>query len=208
MSFKDTLRKNLTPELFTQVEDQLGDDFDYDLVPRTRLNNVIKQRNDLRTQLAGAPQPPEPSNNDKRDDNDDSYQPDIKALETKYQKERDEGIQQVKIQYATLEKLRNEGVIDPELVWSSNLIDKTKLTFDTEGNLTGFEDIMAQLKPKTYLFAQAQPSNIPSGTGKTGGDDDFASVTTKEDFLKLDGDKQIAFKKENPELFKRFISTI
>ena len=49
MSFLDTLRKNLTPELFTQVTDQLGDDFDFDLVPRSRLNKVIKQRNALRS---------------------------------------------------------------------------------------------------------------------------------------------------------------
>ena len=52
MSFQDTLRKSLTPELFTQVIDQLGDDFDFDLVPRSRLNKVIKQRNDFRDQLA------------------------------------------------------------------------------------------------------------------------------------------------------------
>ena len=53
MSLYDSLRKALTPELFTQVTDALGDDFDYDVVPRARLNKVIKQRNDLRDQLAG-----------------------------------------------------------------------------------------------------------------------------------------------------------
>ena len=57
MSLYDTLRKSLTPELFTQVTDALGDDFDYDVVPRSRLNKVIKQRNDLRNQFAGSPQP-------------------------------------------------------------------------------------------------------------------------------------------------------
>ena len=38
MSLYDSLRKALTPELFTQVTDALGDDFDYDVVPRARLN--------------------------------------------------------------------------------------------------------------------------------------------------------------------------
>ena len=48
MSFQDTLRKSLTPELYTSVIDQLGDDFDFDLVPRARVYQVIKQRNTLR----------------------------------------------------------------------------------------------------------------------------------------------------------------
>ena len=33
MSLKDTLRQKLTPELFTQVTDALGDDFNFDVVP-------------------------------------------------------------------------------------------------------------------------------------------------------------------------------
>ena len=57
MSLYDTLRKCLTPEQFTTVTDALGDDFDYDMVPRSRLNKVIKQRNELRDQLAKGPQP-------------------------------------------------------------------------------------------------------------------------------------------------------
>ena len=56
MSLYDSLRKALTPELFTQVTDALGDDFDYDVVPRARLNKVIKQRNELREELSGGSQ--------------------------------------------------------------------------------------------------------------------------------------------------------
>ena len=47
MTFLETLRKNLTPEQLTAVQDAVGDDFDWDLVPRSRLNKVIKQRNEL-----------------------------------------------------------------------------------------------------------------------------------------------------------------
>lgn len=44
MSLLDTLKAKLDPELFAQVTDALGDDFDYDLVTRARLNTVIGQR--------------------------------------------------------------------------------------------------------------------------------------------------------------------
>lgn len=44
MSLLDTLKAKLNPELFAQVTDALGDDFDYDLVTRSRLNTVIGQR--------------------------------------------------------------------------------------------------------------------------------------------------------------------
>ena len=54
MSLKDTLRQKLTPELFTQVTDALGDDFNFDVVPRSRLNKVIGQRDTLKEQLETA----------------------------------------------------------------------------------------------------------------------------------------------------------
>ena len=54
MSLKDTLRQKLTPELFTQVTDALGDDFNFDVVPRSRLNKVIGQRDTLKEQLEAA----------------------------------------------------------------------------------------------------------------------------------------------------------
>ena len=52
MSIIERLKKNLSPEQYTAVMDALGDDFDFDLVPRARLNKVISQRNTLREQLA------------------------------------------------------------------------------------------------------------------------------------------------------------
>ena len=54
MSLLDTLKKNLSPEVFSAVQDALGDDFNYDVVPRSRLNKVIQQRDEARRQLNGA----------------------------------------------------------------------------------------------------------------------------------------------------------
>ena len=210
MSFQDTLRKNLTSELYTQVVDQLGDDFDFDLVPRSRLNEVIKQRNDLRVQLAGLSQ--SRGTKSKGANEEDVYKEaetasevDIEELKKQLQAQSDKAVQEVKIQFAALEKLRAANILDPEIVWSSNAIDKTKLSLDKDGKLTGLDEIIEQLqKDKAHLFKEPE-RDIPPGTGKVGGDE-FEGVTTKEAFLKLDADKQIAFKQANPEIFKTFMS--
>lgn len=210
MSFQDTLRKNLTPELFTQVTDQLGDDFDWDLVPRSRLNKVIKQRNDLRDQLAGISQPQSSKGSSKNGDDDDvdtipNQGVDIEELKRQLKAQSDNAVRDVKIQYAALDKLRAADVIDPELVWSSSAIDKTKLSLDEGGNLVGLDEILTSLKKdKAHLF-QKKDDGVPAGTGKNGGEG-FEGVTTKEQFLKLEVDKQIAFKQAHPEIFKTFMS--
>lgn len=210
MSFQDTLRKALTPELFTQVIDQLGDDFDFDLVPRSRLNKVIKQRNDLRDQLAEVSQPQgkrSKSNNEGDDDDDGGTGgEDIETIRQQIEAQKNAAIQEVKIQYAALEKLRDAKVIDPELLWSSNIFDKSKIKLDDAGKLTGLDEMITQLKKdKAHLFNKDK-EGVPGGTGKDGGDDGGSSVTTKEEFLKLGIDEQIAFKKANPEVFKTFMS--
>lgn len=211
MSLYDDLRKNLTPELFTQVTDALGDDFDFDMVPRSRLNKVIKQRNQLRDQLAGNSQSqPQSKAKGERDDDDDegqvgSSQTDIEELKKQLKAQSDAQVQAIRIQYAALEKLRAANVVDPEMLWSSSVFDKTKITLDKDGNLTGLDDTLTQLqKDKAYLFKK-QEEDVPDGTGKDGGEGS-ESVTSKEDFLKLSVDKQIAFKKANPEVFKSFMA--
>lgn len=204
MSFQDTLRKSLTPELYTSVIDQLGDDFDFDLVPRSRLNQVIKQRNTLREQLAENPQARGAGK--KGEDEEDGEGIDIDKLQKQWQAQSDQAVQEVKIQYAALDKLRAAEVIDPELVWSSSVLNKKALKLDDAGALTGLdEQIEALKKSKTHLFKQTQ-QDPPGGTGKNGGEDGGTTVTTKEEFLKLDVDKQIAFKKANPEVFKSFMA--
>lgn len=212
MSLYDSLRKALTPELFTQVTDALGDDFDYDVVPRTRLNKVIKQRNDLRDQLAGNAQNQRGTSNSDEDDDLEGIQPeskkvDIDALKAQWQKEQDAAVKAVKLQYAALEKLRAANVIDPELIWSSNVLDKSKLDLDASDHITGLDDMLTQLqKDKAHLFKKAS-DDVDKGTGKHEGGDDGkgGDVTTREEFLKLPIDKQIAFKQRNPEVFKTFM---
>lgn len=205
MSFQDTLRKSLTPELYTSVIDQLGDDFDFDLVPRSRLNQVIKQRNTLREQLAENPQARGAGK--KGEDEGDGEGIDIDKLQKQWQAQSDQAVREVKIQYAALDKLRAAEVIDPELVWSSSVLDKKALKLDDAGALTGLdEQIEALKKSKTHLFKQAQQDPPDAGTGKNGGEEGGTKVTTKEEFLKLDIDKQIAFKKANPEVFKSFMA--
>ena len=204
MSFQDTLRKSLTPELYTSVIDQLGDDFDFDLVPRARLNQVIKQRNTLREQLAENPQARGAGK--KGEDEEDDEGIDIEKLQKQWKAQSDQAVQEVKIQYAALDKLRAAEVIDPELVWSSNVLNKKALKLDEAGALTGLDEQIESLKKnKTHLFKQAKP-DPDAGTGKDGGEEGGTKVTTKEEFLKLDVDKQIAFKKANPEVFKTFMA--
>ena len=220
MSFYDNLRKNLTPELFTQVIDQLGDDFDFDLVPRSRLNKVIKQRNDLRNQIAEGSQP-QGSKAKGHEDDDDSGdgtgtggdagtgngngQVDIEKLQKQWKAQQDKAVQDVKIQYAALEKLRAANAIDAEVLWNAGVIDKSKLALDATGALTGLDDIITQLqKDKAHLF-KSDTDGVPSGTGKDGGDG-FKGVTDRAAFLKLPVDQQIAFKAANPTLFQQFMT--
>lgn len=211
MSFLETLRKNLTPEQFTAVTDSLGDDFDYDLVPRSRLNKVIGQRNDLRDQLAGGAQPvasvvessPNPAA-PATTSTSPAPAVDVEALKQQWKQEQDAAVAAVKIQYAALDKLRAANAIDADLIWNAGLLDTTKLTLSDDGKaVTGLDEQIAGLTTaKPHLFTQA----VPSGTGKSGGTDDFGSVKTKDEFLKLPMDKQVAFKKANPTLFQSFLN--
>lgn len=214
MSLYDSLRKALTPELFTQVTDALGDDFDYDVVPRARLNKVIKQRNELRDQIAGNTQAQRGASKADEDDDElntgkpaDNKPVNVAELKAQWQKEQDAAVKAVRLQYAALEKLRAANVIDPELIWSSSVLDKSKIDLDDKGQVTGLDDMLTQLqKDKAHLFKKAT-DGVPGGTGKESGDEGKGgSVTTREEFLKLPIDQQIAFKQANPEVFKTFMS--
>ena len=87
------------------------------------------------------------------------------------------------------------------------MLDKSKIDLDDKGQVTGLDDMLTQLqKDKAHLFKKAT-DGVPGGTGKEGDDEDKGgSVTTREEFLKLPIDKQIAFKQTNPEVFKTFMS--
>ena len=98
------------------------------------------------------------------------------------------------------------GWVDAEVILASGLIDTTKLKLEDDGTLTGIDDVISQLQTsKSHLFVSSS-SSVPGGTGKDGGDE-FAGVTTREEFLKLDANQQYAFKQANPTLFKQFLQS-
>lgn len=146
---KDILKKKLTPELFAEVEKALGDDFDY--VPRSRLNEVIGQRENFKKEI-------------------DDYKGQIAKLEedvkqtdtwkTKYETESQNwAAEKTKIQREhsinsklTEKKARNLAAV-------TALIDMTKVGEDLKGLDSELERI---IKDAPYLFGD----EIPGGTGK------------------------------------------
>ena len=226
MSLKDTLRQKLPPELFTQVTDALGDDFNFDVVPRSRLNKVIGQRDTLKEQLETALKGTQTKGGSEDDDDDDDFQmPDTTKGKGKKQSSEttltEEEIQQrindatkqaqneVRIQYAGLDALRNANAVDPDLVFT--LIDKSKLKFDDSGKLTGIDEQIAALKTsKPNLFPESGNKggrkDTPGGTGKDGGSEKFETVKSKEDFLKLSTADQLKFKEAHPDVFKSYLA--
>ena len=211
MSLYDSLRKALTPELFTQVTDALGDDFDYDQVPRSRLNKVINQRNELRDQLSGISQ--SQSSNSSNHESDEAEkqkateQLDVEALKAQWLKEQGDAVRDVKLQYAALDKLRAAGAIDADLIWAAGLIDKSKIQQDDAGNITGLDEVIDDLVTNRKNLFVTQTQNAPSGTGKQGGEDSgFSTVSSRDEFLKLSYEDQMKFKAANPEVFKGWLS--
>lgn len=227
MSLKDTLRQKLTPELFTQVTDALGDDFNFDVVPRSRLNKVIGQRDTLKEQLEAAVKGTQTthgkSNPDDDDDDDDFQMPDLSKGKGKGKATgltQEEVARQIEeatknartemtIQFAGLDALRNANAVDPDLVFT--LIDKSKLKLDDSGKLTGMEEQITALKTsKPNLFptdgGAGGRSKTPGGTGKEGGSEKFEQVKSKEDFLKLSTADQIKFKEAHPDVFKSYLA--
>ena len=211
MSLYDSLRKALTPELFTQVTDALGDDFDYDQVPRSRLNKVINQRNELRDQLSGISQSQSSNSSNHESDEDEKQkateQLDVEALKAQWLKEQGDAVKDVKLQYAALDKLRAAGAIDADLIWAAGLIDKSKIQQDDTGNFTGLDEVIDELVTNRKNLFVTQTQNAPSGTGKQGGEDSgFSTVSSRDEFLKLSYEDQMKFKAANPEVFKGWLS--
>ena len=211
MSLYDSLRKALTPELFTQVTDALGDDFDYDQVPRSRLNKVINQRNELRDQLSGISQSQSSNSSNHESDEAEKQQAteqlDVEALKAQWLKEQGDAVKDVKLQYAALDKLRAAGAIDADLIWAAGLIDKSKIQQDDTGNITGLDEVIDELVTNRKNLFVTQAQNAPSGTGKQGGEDSgFSTVSSRDEFLKLSYEDQMKFKAANPEVFKGWLS--
>ena len=177
MTLLEKLREKLGTELMGQVEDAVGDDFDWDFVPRSRLNKVIGQRNALSikvqnlTEAAAA------------EDDDEDPDPKGTRTDTKGDKKKNDGVdlegikaqhatelQNVAKRYAVLDYLRAQGARDPKLVMS--MLDMDKITLDESETLQGIEDQVAATKEShDYLF-QTAGDDVSGGTGKDGGSDE------------------------------------
>ena len=196
----ETLRKNLTPEVYGQVMDALGDDFDFDLVPRSRLNKVIKQRNELREQLAGKSQNPEIDDDDDgagapAGKNGSGTSDDIKALQKQHKAEMDN----LAIRYSALDKLRAAKAKDPELILKAGLLDTKVAKVAADGTVTwptGENDPFVTLTKNEsykYLFdgeSGAAGGNAGNnGSGDGAGDDGVPAGTGKNSGAGDDGGK-------------------
>lgn len=219
MSLLDTLKKNLTPEQLSAVQDALGDDFNWDMVPRSRLNKVIQQRDEARRQLNGA------GTGGQGDDGDDDNggagsgkgagsgagkgfsQADIDAAVQAEKTKHENELKQLRMNHAVLAKLQEQNFVDPNLILSAGLIDTTKVTLDDKGVITGGLDDQLSSLAEARPYLKNDPNGGQRGTGKQNGSDEFGSVTSKEEFLKLSYEKQLEFKKANPEVFKGFINS-
>jgi hypothetical protein len=203
-TIQEQLRKNLTPELYTQVMDALGDDFDFDLVPRSRLNKVIKQRNDLREQLAGDPQ-----TSGVDDDDDGVGAPaakngkgntgvDVKELQKQHKTE----MSNLAIRYSALDKLRAAKAKDPELILKAGLLDTKGAKVSDDGVVTwptGENDPFEALTKNEsykYLFDGVSTPTGDDGKGKDtgtgsgkGSDDGVPAGTGKDSGAGADGGK-------------------
>ena len=172
----ELLRKNLTPEQHAQVMDALGDDFDFDLVPRSRLNKVIKQRNELREQLAGKSQNPEIDDDDEgagapAGKSTGGTSDDIKAMQKQHKTE----MANLAIRYSALDKLRAAKAKDPELILKAGLLDTKGAKVADDGTVTwpdGENDPFTALTKNEsykYLF-DGEAGNGGAGKGSDDGD--------------------------------------
>ena len=217
MSLLDTLKKNLTPEQLSAVQDALGDDFNYDMVPRSRLNKVIQQRDEARRQLGQAGTPATGAGSDDDDGGNGSpngagagaakgfTQADIDAAVNAAKATHEAELQKLRMNHAVLAKLQEQNFVDPNLILSAGLIDTTIVTLDDNGVITGGLDDQLSSLAESRPYLKNVSNEGQRGTGKQGGSDEFGSVTSKEDFLKLSYEKQLEFKKANPEVFKGFL---
>ena len=159
MTFKEKLAKTLGKELMDQIEEVTGDDFDWNVVPKARLDKVIKERNELRD-VADYDTPAKVKAPDKAPEKDTQTKDTrtIADVEAEYQKK----LADTTKRFAVLEKLRGENARNPELVLKQ--LDFEKITTDEKGEWLGYtEQIDSLKKSDSYLFGNAQ-----GGTGRSG----------------------------------------
>lgn len=194
MTLLEKLREKLGPELAGQVEDAVGDDFDWDFVPRARLNKVIGQRNTAQSKLQ-AYLDKQASNAEGDDDDDDisnaegnngntetrrhnkANEVNIDELNAQHQKD----LANVAKRYAVLDLIRAKGALDPKLVLGQ--LDLDKMNLKEDDTLEGFDE---QFNPwaesHCYMFQNSNSNSdnsndgIESGTGKNAAGDNSTDV--------------------------------
>lgn len=194
MTLLEKLREKLGPELAGQVEDAVGDDFDWDFVPRARLNKVIGQRNTAQSKLQ-AYLDKQSSNAEGDDDDDDisnaegnngntetrrhnkANEVNIDELNAQHQKD----LANVAKRYAVLDLIRAKGALDPKLVLGQ--LDLDKMNLKEDDTLEGFDE---QFNPWAeshgYMFQNSNSNSdnsndgIESGTGKNAAGDNSTDV--------------------------------
>lgn len=193
MTLLEKLREKLGPELAGQVEDAVGDDFDWDFVPRARLNKVIGQRNTAQAKLQAYLD--KQASNAEGDDDDDipnaegnngntetrrhnkANEVNIDELNAQHQKD----LANVAKRYAVLDLIRAKGALDPKLVLGQ--LDLDKMNLKEDDTLEGFDE---QFNPwaesHSYMFQNSNSNSdnsndgIESGTGKNAAGDNSTDV--------------------------------
>lgn len=196
MTLLEKLREKLGPELAGQVEDAVGDDFDWDFVPRARLNKVIGQRNTAQAKLQAYLDKQSSNAEDDDNDNDTDNIPNAEgnsgANETRRHNKANETLDQLKAQhqkdlanvakrYAVLDLIRAKGALDPKLVLGQ--LDLDKMNLKEDDTLEGFDE---QFNPwaesHSYMFQTESNNNsndddgIETGTGKNSAGDSSTDV--------------------------------
>ena len=131
----------------------------------------------------------------------------VPVLQVRAEKDRAaEAMKTLRMNHAVLAKLQEQNFVDPNLILSAGLIDTTKVTLDDNGVITGGLDDQLSSLAEARPYLKNASGGGQRGTGKQGGSDEFGSVTSKEEFLKLSYEKQLEFKRANPEVFKGFLN--
>jgi len=187
MSLAKMFKEKLTPELWQQVQDSLGDDFTFDYVPRTRLNTVIAQRESFKTQLeelSGASSKDTDSSSGetspstgKAGATDADVEAKLNELKTQYEQQ----IASLKTRYALTDKLRESGCRNPDLLLDKFPQDKIK--FDESGAIIGYEEDLTKWKTSAPYLFKANGEDVPEGTGAQQGSSTSPDESTKVDTL-------------------------
>lgn len=188
MTLLEKLREKLGPELAGQVEDAVGDDFDWDFVPRARLNKVIGQRNTAQAKLQ-AYLDKQSSNADGDDDDIPNAEGNNGSGSTETRRHNEVNIDELNAQhqkdlanvakrYAVLDLIRAKGALDPKLVLGQ--LDLDKMNLKEDDTLEGFDE---QFNPwaesHSYMFqnnSSTGTDEIESGTGKDAAGDTSTNV--------------------------------